>query len=179
MDSEPGQWRVFGERTVYDNRWVRLGLADVETPDGRRIDYHVVHLAPVAIAMIVNQQNEVLMLWRHRFPVDTWGFELLGGLIEDGEEPVDAAAREALEESGWRPTGPAERLARFEPLPGQVTAPVEVILWRDAVHVGDPTDLEETGRIEWVPLERVRQLAVAGQLLGAGTLVAVLTYLAR
>ena len=42
---ERGAWRTLGERTIYDNRWVRLGLVDVEAPDGRRWDYHVVHLA--------------------------------------------------------------------------------------------------------------------------------------
>jgi hypothetical protein len=27
---EPGYWRTFGERTVYDNPWVWLGQVDVE-----------------------------------------------------------------------------------------------------------------------------------------------------
>lgn len=176
---EQGKWRVFGERTVYDSRWVRLGLADVEAPDGHRFEHHVVHLPPVAIAMLVTRDEEVLMLHRHRFAVNAWGYELLGGLVEDGEDPAAAAAREAEEESGWRPAGAPEHLIRFEPLPGQVTAPVDVFVWRDAEHVGDPTDTEEAGRIEWVPLARARDLAADGQLLGAGTLVAVLAYLAR
>jgi ADP-ribose pyrophosphatase len=39
-------WTRHGERLVYVNRWVRVGLVDVERPDGQREDYHVVHLAP-------------------------------------------------------------------------------------------------------------------------------------
>jgi hypothetical protein len=31
-------WRTFGERTVYDNRWVWLGLVDVQAPNGERWD---------------------------------------------------------------------------------------------------------------------------------------------
>lgn len=96
---------MFGKRTVYDNRWVRLTLADVEAPNGKRWEHHVVQLDRVAIAMLVNDQDEVLMLHRYRFVVDHWGYELLGGLVEEGEDPATTAAREAMEESGWRPTG--------------------------------------------------------------------------
>ncbi|RZS41237.1 8-oxo-dGTP pyrophosphatase MutT (NUDIX family) [Herbihabitans rhizosphaerae] len=177
MVDQHGAWRRFGERLVYDNRWVKVGLADVRAPNGERWEYHVVHLARIAIALIVNDRDEVLMLWRYRFPTDQWGYELLGGMVEDGEDSVGTAAREAVEESGWQPLGAPEHLISFEPLPGQVTAPVDVYLWRAAKHIGDPTDTEETGRIEWVPLNRVVELARRQELLGSGTLIALLYYL--
>jgi hypothetical protein len=56
-----------GERTIYDNEWVRLTLVDIEPPSGRRFEHHVVHMKPVAIAVLLNERNEVLMLRRHRF----------------------------------------------------------------------------------------------------------------
>jgi ADP-ribose pyrophosphatase len=174
-----GPWRTFGERTVYDNRWVRLGLLDVEAPNGKRWEYHVVHLARIAIALIVNEPtDEVLMLSRYRFATEQWGYELLGGLVDEGEEPAATAAREAAEESGWAPIGEPAKLISFEPLPGNVTAPMDVYLWREFEQVGEPTDAEEAGRVEWVSLSRVTELAARGELLGAGTLVALLYYLA-
>lgn len=179
MDDQPGRWQVFGQRRVYDSRWVQLSLADVQTSSGARFEHHVVHLPRIAIAMIVNQRDEVLMLWRHRFATDQWGYELLGGLVETGEQPAETAAREAVEESGWQPLGPPEPLISFEPLPGQVSAPTEVFLWRQAEQVGQPSDPDEAGRVEWVALSRVPGLAAARQLLGAGTLVPLLHYLAR
>ena len=67
MADERGAWRTYGEKTLYDNRWVRLGLVDVEAPNGERWDYHVVHFGRIAIAMIVNEDDDtVLMLWRYR-----------------------------------------------------------------------------------------------------------------
>jgi 8-oxo-dGTP pyrophosphatase MutT (NUDIX family) len=174
-----GAWRTFGERTVYDNRWVRLGLVDVEAPNGERWDYHVVHLARIAVALIVNDdRDEVLMLWRYRFATEQWGYELLGGLVDDGEDSAATAAREAAEESGWAPVGEPQKLISFEPLPGNVTAPMDVYLWREFERLGEPTDTEEAGRVEWVPLSRVVELAQRGDLLGAGTLVALLYFLA-
>ncbi len=171
-------WQTFGEKTIYDSRWVRLGLVDVQAPNGQRWDYHVVHLARIAIALIVDDQDRALMLWRYRFVTEQWGYELLGGIVDAEEEAASTAAREAAEESGWRPVGEPERLVSFEPLPGQVTAPIDVYLWRKAEQLGEPTDTEEIGRVEWVPLSRVPELASRQQLLGSGTLVALLYYVA-
>jgi 8-oxo-dGTP pyrophosphatase MutT (NUDIX family) len=176
--TEPGGWTTFDERLVYDNRWVRVGLADVRAPNGERWEYHVVHLDRIAVALMIDDQDRALMLWRYRFPTKQWGYELLGGLVEEGDTSAATAAREAAEESGWQPVGEGEHLVSFEPLPGSITAPVDVYLWRQATHVGDPTDTEEVGRVEWVPLSRVPELAQRQELLGSGTLVALLYYLA-
>ena len=178
MAAERGSWQTFGGKTIYDSRWVRLELVDVKAPNGERWGYHVVHLGRIAVAMIVDDQDRVLMLWRYRFVTEQWGYELLGGLVDADEDAAGTAAREAEEESGWRPVGEPERLVSFEPLPGQVTAPVEVFLWRGAERIGKPTDTEEVGRVEWVPLSRVAELAARQELLGSGTLVALLYYLA-
>ncbi|MGH3570818.1 MAG: NUDIX domain-containing protein [Pseudonocardiaceae bacterium] len=178
MAKQRSEWQTFGEKTIYDNRWVQLRLVDVKAPNGERWDYHVVHLGRIAVALIVDNRDRALMLWRYRFVTDQWGYELLGGLVDEGEDAAATAAREAEEESGWRPVGEPERLVSFEPLPGQVTAPVDVYLWRGAERIGEATDTEETGRVEWVALSRVPELVERQELLGSGTLVALLYYLA-
>lgn len=49
------RWKVYGERTVYDNPWVRLNLVDVQPPgDGPRFEHHVVRLQRVAIYRLAN-----------------------------------------------------------------------------------------------------------------------------
>lgn len=103
------QWKTHGERQIYTNPWVNLCLVDVQQPDGRRWEYHVVRLRHLAVAAVVNDRREVLMMWRHRFITDAWAWELPMGLVEDGESPEEAAAREVLEETGWRP-GPIKPL---------------------------------------------------------------------
>lgn len=178
MTDQGGEWQTFGERTIYDSRWVRLGLVDVQAPNDERWEYHVVHLSRIAVALLVNDAGEVLMLRRYRFITEQWGYELLGGLVDDDEESAGTAAREAAEESGWAPVGEPTKLISFEPLPGNVTARMDVYLWRRYEQVGEPTDTEEVGTVEWVPLSRVTELAARGELLGAGTLVALFYYLA-
>jgi 8-oxo-dGTP pyrophosphatase MutT (NUDIX family) len=169
---------VYGERPLYDSRWVRLALVDVEPPDGRRFEHHVVRLGRVAIAFVFDEDERVLTLWRYRFATDDWGYELLGGIVEGSENPKETARREVEEETGYRPTGEAQHLISFQPLPGMVDAPIDVFLFRGAEKVGEPTDMEEAARIEWKPVDELLDLALRGELLGSGTLVPVLLYLA-
>lgn len=171
-------WTVHGERDLYTNRWIRLTLVNVEPPDGRRFEHHVVRLSRVAIALVLDQEERALTLWRYRFATDEWGYELLGGIVEDGEAPEVTARREVEEESGYRPIGEGQPLISFQPLPGMVDAPIDVFLYRGAEKVGEPTDVEEAARIEWKPIDDLLLLAQRGELLGSGTIVPILLYLA-
>lgn len=170
--------KVFGERTLYDNRWVRLTLVDIEPPSGERFEHHVVRLQTVALAVVLDEADRVLMLWRHRFVADEWGWELPGGIVDPGEDPEATARREVEEETGWR-VGGLEHLTTFQPMSGMVDTPHIVYLGKGAVHVGEPTDAEEAAIVDWLPLSSVLDLVRKGQILGSGSLVGLLYLLAR
>ena len=174
---ESMRWRVFGERTLYDNPWVRLVKVDVQPPHGERFEHHVVRLQRVAIAAVIDASDRVLMLWRHRFVTDEWGWELPGGIVDAGEDGAATAAREVEEETGWRP-GPMTHLLTFQPMIGMVDTPHELFMAHGAQQVGDPTDLDESGRVDWVPLGSILNLVNKGEVLGSGSLVALLHILA-
>ncbi|MFD8145870.1 NUDIX hydrolase [Streptomyces sp. NPDC059708] len=167
------RWKVHGERAVYENPWVNLWCADVETPDGNRFDHHVVKLRNLAVAAVVNERREVLMMWRHRFITDTWAWELPMGLVEDGETPGEAAAREVLEETGWRP-GPIKPLVYAEPAAGITDSQHHLFRADGATYVGPPTEKNESDRIEWIPLAEVRGMIDRREIVSSGTLVPLL-----
>jgi 8-oxo-dGTP pyrophosphatase MutT (NUDIX family) len=107
---------------------------------------------------------------------DRWGWELPGGLIDEGEEPAETAVRELEEETGYR-AGRVEHLITFQPMVGMVDSEHVVFTGRDPESVGKPTETTEVERMEWVPLASVPGLIAAGELWNSGTLVALLRLL--
>jgi len=108
---------------------------------------------------------------------DRWGWELPGGLIDEGEEPSETAVRELEEETGYR-AGHVEHLITFQPMVGMVDSEHVVFTGRDPEKVGEPTETTEVERMEWVPLASVPGLIAAGEIWNSGTLVALLRLLA-
>lgn len=170
-------WTIHGERTIYDNRWIRLGLVDVEPPGVARFEHHVVHLDAAAIALVIDEQDRVLMLWRYRFVANKWAWELPGGLVDKDEDVTITAAREVEEETGWRPTS-LHRVVSYQPIVGMVDAPHEILIGRGATFVGEPTDTEEAGRVEWIPLSEIPEMIGRGELISSGSLIGLLHVLA-
>ncbi len=172
------RWTVHGERVIYDSPWLRLALTDIEIPNGPRFEHHVVRAtADAAGTIITDTERGVLLLWRHRFTTDTWGWEIPAGRIDDGETPAEAAAREAYEETGWRP-GPVELLFSYNPYNGVSDAVFHIFAATDAVHVGDPTDASESERIEWVAWSSLRVEITERRVLDGLSLTALLWVLA-
>src|SRR5580692_5079049 len=158
------RWTVHGERSLYESEWLRVVLVDVEIPGGERFDHHVVRMPNQAAGTIVRDPDRgVLLLWRHRFITDTWGWEIPIGRAEPGENLATAAAREVEEETGWRP-GPLTPLLRVEPTPGISTSVHHVYWGSAATRIGAPADDFESSRIEWVPLHTIPGLIHAGEI---------------
>jgi len=172
-----GEWTAHGERSIYESEWMSLRMVDVETPSGKRFDHHVIRMPSDAAGTLVVAGGAVLLIWRHRFVTDSWGWEIPAGRIDPGESVAVAAARECLEETGWQP-GPTEPFISWHPANGSVDLRFSVVRATAATHMGEPTDPDEAARIEWVPLADVARLLRAGEIGDGLSVVALLAELA-
>ncbi|MGH3403907.1 MAG: NUDIX hydrolase [Streptosporangiaceae bacterium] len=175
-ESGPGRWRTFGEREIYRSPELWLGQVDVELPGGERIWEDVVRLHRTALMAVLDGQGRVLLVRRHRFVPDQWGWELPGGLVDAGEDSAEAALREVEDATGYRP-GRVEELIEFRPLPEKVDCVHVAYVGHDPEHVGEAVSAIDVARMEWVPLESVPSLIATGEIWQAGTLVALLRLL--
>lgn len=154
-----------------------MRLADVEVPGDGRFDHHVVRLPlPVAGTVVADSELGVLMLYRHRLITDTWGWELPAGRVEAGETAEVGAAREVLEETGWRP-GPLRALHGYHPSSGPTDLRYELFLADGASRVGQPSDPSESSKVTWVPVPEVRRLLRSGEVADGLSLTGLLWWL--
>ena len=172
------EWTVHGERVIYDSEWIRLALTDVELPSGKRFDHHVVRMPYLAAGTVVDDpERGVLLLWRHRFTTDTWGWEIPGGRVDEGETPAEAATRETVEEAGWRP-GPLTLMTAYYPHNGISDMTFHLFAATSAVHVGEPTERDEAERVEWLGWPELLDEMRAGRVGDGLSLTALLWRLA-
>jgi 8-oxo-dGTP pyrophosphatase MutT (NUDIX family) len=166
-------WTVHSEKSLFTDPWLDIRIADVELPDGRHLDHRMIRTPAGAGAVVSDDRRRVLLLWRHRFITDSWGWEIPIGMTDAGEDPALSAARKVEEETGWRP-GPLRPLMRVEPTSG-ISNSVHYLYRADsATRVGAPEDDFESDRIEWVPLGNVPAMIKDGQIVSGSTLAALL-----
>ena len=127
---------------------------------------------------MTGSDQRVLLIWRHRFITDTWGWEIPIGKVEEGESPADAAAREFEEETGWR-AGQLRHLIDVQPTPGLTNSEHRIYRADEATYIGKPVDGFESERITWVPLADLRSLISKRQIVSGTTLVALLYVLSE
>jgi 8-oxo-dGDP phosphatase len=177
-DDEPGLWRRFDQRALYDSPEVCLSEVDVGLPTRDRIWLHVVELPRLAAAVLVDDDERVLLVRRYRFVQERWGWELPGGQVDEDEEPAAAAARELEDMTGYR-AGRLEQLIAYQPAAEIVDGERFVFLGQEPSEIGEPVGLGAGERVEWVPLASVSGLIAAGEVWNGTCVVGLLAVLAR
>jgi 8-oxo-dGTP pyrophosphatase MutT (NUDIX family) len=167
------RWKVHSEEPLYQDEWLDIRLADVEISGGRHLSHRLIRTPPGAGAVVVDDQRRALLIWRHRFITDTWGWEIPIGKVEPGEAPISAAAREVEEETGWRPSS-LRPLIYSQPTNGISDSQHHIFRADRATYLGPPAESWESERIDWVPLGEVRRLIDKRDIVSGTTMAALL-----
>lgn len=94
-------WETLDQRLVYENPWIKVREDKVIRPDGEPGIYGVVHYKNKAIGILpIDDEGCVLLVGQYRYPIEIYTWEIPEGGCPDGEEPLEAAKRELLEETG-------------------------------------------------------------------------------
>jgi 8-oxo-dGDP phosphatase len=171
--SESTKWIIHDEWDVDRAGRGRLTRASVELPDGVSFEQYVLRLPAAAVVVVLDDEDRVLLMWRHRWIAGRWVWELPGGYMDAGEEPLAAAAREVEEETGWRPRK-IEPLLSFQPMLGAADSENHLFLARGADPTERDLDVNEAERLAWIPLGEALERMRAGEIPGAASVVGLL-----
>jgi 8-oxo-dGTP pyrophosphatase MutT (NUDIX family) len=97
-------WTTLEIANVYQARpWLSLEKHRLLTPDGSEIhDWHVVQLPSFVNVLARLEGGDFLLLRQCKYLCQPETLATIGGLIDEGETPRQAAERELLEEAGCR-----------------------------------------------------------------------------
>ncbi len=105
-------WKTKNRQTILDQPpWLRVEHHTVELPDGRVIPEWPWIITPDYVNVVAVTEDERFLCFRQvKYGVEGTTLGIMGGFVEEGEEPFEAAKRELLEETGygasdWMPLG--------------------------------------------------------------------------
>lgn len=100
-DKFSNPWQTIAKRDVYENPWIRVQHHEVIRPDGQPGIYGVVHYKNKAIGVLpIDDEGFTYLVGQYRYTLDVYSWEIPEGGCPEGEEALDAAKRELLEETG-------------------------------------------------------------------------------
>jgi 8-oxo-dGTP pyrophosphatase MutT (NUDIX family) len=97
------EWpKIRSRRTIPVSQWMEVVAREVEFTAGVEPQiYHAVSQLDYLAAVAVTPDGRIPIVRQYRPAIEAFTWELPAGLIERGEEPAVACARELLEETGY------------------------------------------------------------------------------
>ena len=160
----------------------RFRMDRVELANGNLLDATIFEFRSWANIVALTKTGEVVLVRQYRHGVREVLLEFPGGVVEDGEDPLEGAKRELLEETGYTASQWVE-VGRLYPNPALQTNTLYCYLALDAGKVsGQSLDAGEDIEIHLMPLDELIELAKRGEFPHAlmnSVLFSVLAILGR
>jgi ADP-ribose pyrophosphatase len=112
--------RLIEKQTVFKGKKVQLEVHRLVNEETEREFRRELVVHPGAVVILPFLADKVLLIRNHRYAAQATLIELPAGTLEKGEDPMNCAGRELLEETGYL-AGRLKPLASFFSSPGILT----------------------------------------------------------
>lgn len=163
--ARPTPWKVLKSEVVADCRVFRVqGRRSVQGEDGPEATFFAIETADWVNVIARTPAGEVVLVRQFRHGVGEQILELPGGMIDSGESPLEAAARELMEETGYQ-ADKLTVLGAANPNPALFTNVQYTVLAEGCTPTGEMAlDEHEETVIELVPEAALPELIRAGRI---------------
>lgn len=172
----PRQMRVVSESLIHTGHAYDFVDLTVEYRDGAVRTKPIVrhHGSATILPLLDTNQGPMLVMVRNeRVAIDDFLLELPAGAIDKGEEPIAAAGRELIEETGYRARD-LTPLCSFYTTPGLTDEFMHVFVARNLTHVGQKLEPYEALTVEQVRPDEALSMIDSGRLTDAKTILSLL-----
>lgn len=166
------------ERRIFDGRILSVRCDDVRTPSGHLAVREVVEHKPAVGMIAVTPRRSVLLVRQYRYAVHEETLEVCAGLIEQGEDPAQAAEREMQEELNVK-AGKLYAIGEFYASPGFCTEMFTLFLAEDLTESSLPQDDDENVSVVEIPFADIPKMIREGRIRDSKTFAALSWLMAK
>jgi ADP-ribose pyrophosphatase len=93
--------KTLSKEQIYKGKIIDLYVEEVELPNQKTSKREIVKHPGAVAVLAVTKEGKIVMVEQFRKPLEKTIIELPAGKLEKGEEPLECARRELLEETGY------------------------------------------------------------------------------
>jgi ADP-ribose pyrophosphatase len=171
-----GTAKILGSEMIYQGRVFGLRRDEVEEPSGLRATREVITHPGSVVVLPVLPDGRIVMVRQYRHATRQYLWELVAGRKEPEETPKQGAARELLEETGYR----AKRFKVFLdvfPTPGFLEERMYLLLAEGLTAGEAQPEEDEKIEVRAYKLKELKQMIKSGRLRDAKSIAGILYYL--
>lgn len=102
MDHKDRQWEILETEYLIRRPWLTARCDHVKLPTGAEIpEYYILEYPDWVNVIAITREGRFVLVRQYRHGIRETRYELCAGVCEPGEEPLLAAQRELLEETGY------------------------------------------------------------------------------
>jgi ADP-ribose pyrophosphatase len=168
-------WKKLKRRTVLSTPFIDVWEDTVQLPNGHIIeDYSLVNLGDGVLVVATDEEDNLITFREYKYAANEILLGFPGGGVNENETPAQAAARELLEETGYKSTE-LEYIAPLNVYPSKIVHINHVVRAKNARRIAKPEHevTESIGEIDLIPLTDIARLQKEG-VLNATYLLAAL-----
>jgi ADP-ribose pyrophosphatase len=157
-------------RLVKKGRVFTFFSENISLPNGVSIDMEIIRHPGAAAVVPLLENQRVLLLQQYRYAVDSYIWEIPAGTLEKGENPMQCARRELVEEAGYAGSR-FEKLVELTPLPAYSDERIHIYLATGLVPAKQHLEADELLSVHPMDLRQALALIGEGNIQDAKTIV--------
>lgn len=168
-------FRILNSNEIYNGAVFNVQKDTILLPNGRKANMDIIKRDNSVAVVAVNENGDIILVRQYRPAVSNYVLEIPAGMIDKGEDPINAAARELEEETAFVPVE-LDFLVSTLPSVGISNEITYIYLARELRLGKLNPDEYEFIEVYNVPLNSAIEMIYNGEITDSKTIIGILAY---